>query len=116
MSTATLQPPVLPLNGETLLGLSTAASRNPAGRGSGRLHPATLTRWILVGSKSLSGSIVKLEALRCGQRWCTSEAALARFFEALARTDEVKPIERTSEKKQKRAAEAADKELVQSGW
>lgn len=113
---ATLQAPALPLNGEPLLGLNAAAARYPAGRGKGRLHPATLTRWIVVGSKALNGQIVKLEAVRCGQRWCTSEAALTRFFEALAATEEPTPIEKPSEKKQKRAAEAAEKQLAGSGW
>jgi len=116
MSTATLQPPTLPLNGEPLISLSDAASRYPAGRGKGRLHPATLTRWIIAGSKSLGGDTVKLEAVRCGQRWCTSEAALSRFFDELARADEVRPIESVSERKQERAADAADRELKNSGW
>jgi hypothetical protein len=72
------------LNQETLISLTQAAARFPGHRGAERLHPATLTRWILRGVKALDGRRVKLEALRVGSRWLTSEPALQRFADALS--------------------------------
>ena len=72
-----------PLNGEPLISLNQAVRFLPGYRGADRLHPATLTRWILSGVKAPSGQRVKLEAVRYGHRWLTSEAALARFATAL---------------------------------
>ena len=72
-----------PLDGEPLITLAQAASRYPGHRGSARLHPSTLTRWILKGVRAIDGRTVRLQALRCGCRWLTSEAALARFAMAL---------------------------------
>lgn len=80
-----------PLNGESLITLSQAAARYPGHRGAVRLHPATLTRWILTGVKGLDGRRVKLEAVRVGGRWLTSEAALHRFSAALGVTDAPAP-------------------------
>lgn len=71
------------LHDEPLIDLTEAASRFPGQRGAKRLHPATLTRWILKGAKGVNGRRVKLEALRMGSRWLTSAAALVRFANAL---------------------------------
>lgn len=71
------------LHEEPLISLSQAAARFPGHRGAKRLHPATLTRWILNGVKAVDGHRVKLEAIRLGARWLTSEAALQRFADAL---------------------------------
>lgn len=68
---------------EELLSLTQAASRFPGHRGAQRLHPATLTRWILRGVRGTDGTVVKLEATRLGGRWLTSEPALRRFAAAL---------------------------------
>jgi hypothetical protein len=72
-----------PLAGEPLITLAQAASCFPGHRGAARLHPSTLTRWILKGVRAIDGCTVRLQALRCGCRWLTSEAALARFAMAL---------------------------------
>jgi Protein of unknown function (DUF1580) len=72
------------LTDELLISLSQAAARFPGHRGAARLHPASLTRWILSGVKAVDGRRVKLEAVRLGCRWLTSEAALQRFADALA--------------------------------
>jgi hypothetical protein len=68
---------------EDLISLSQAAEKFPGHRGAKRLHPATLTRWILKGVRGTDGRIVKLEASRVGGRWLTSEPALRRFSAAL---------------------------------
>ena len=68
---------------EPKISLSQAAGRYPGSRGAERTHPATLTRWILRGFRLPYGHHIHLEAVKCGSRWLTSEAALERFFAAL---------------------------------
>jgi Protein of unknown function (DUF1580) len=102
-----------PLNGEPLITLTQAAGRYPGHRGADRLHPATLTRWILRGVRALDGRRVRLEAVRIGCRWLTSEAALARYAAALAATGD--PTPPRSPAARNRAAEAAGRELEQLG-
>ena len=65
------------LQTEQLINLSVAAARYPGHRGDTRLSPATLTRWILRGARSVDGRTVRLEAIRCGHRWLTSHEAMA---------------------------------------
>ena len=104
---------MLPLD-ETRITLSQAASRRPGARGCDRIHPATLTRWLLRGVKSLSGQLVRLEAERLGCRWVTSEAALSRFTEALS-TQPIQQSPPRSPSQRQRAAEAAGKRLAEAG-
>lgn len=102
-----------PLAGEPLITLAEAAARLPGARRAVRLHPATLTRWILKGSRALDGRRVTLEAVRLGSRWLTSEAALGRFTEALgARADSTTV---RSPAARNRASEAAAKRLIEMG-
>lgn len=76
------------LSEEGYISLARAASRFPGHRGAERLHPATLTRWILKGARGLDGRRVRLEADRVGSRWLTSEPALRRFTDALGGSDD----------------------------
>jgi hypothetical protein len=102
---------------EPLISLSQAAKKFPGGRGADRLHPATLTRWILAGAKAPDGRVVKLEAARAGSRWFTSEAALARFAAALTHPPDDSastPPARTPSERQ-RAAERASAALKRKG-
>lgn len=103
-----------PLKGEPLIPLAEAVKRFPGSRGAIHTHPATLVRWILKGVKSVEGRTVRLEAIRCGYRWLTSEAALLRFFEALAATPNPTPPSHTPAER-KRAAEAAGRRLEAAG-
>ncbi len=41
-------------------------------------------RWIHRGVKSQDGAFVKLESVKCGSAYLTSEAALARFFSRIS--------------------------------
>ena len=50
------------------LTLNQVAKRFP-GKSGGRIHPATITRWILMGCLSRDGVRVKLSATRVGSRW-----------------------------------------------
>lgn len=98
------------LGDEPLIGLAVAASRFPGSRGAARLHPATLTRWIVKGARALDGRRVRLEACRCGSKWFTSVAALGRFAQALGTPDNSAPPARSPAVRQA-ASEAAAQEL-----
>lgn len=69
---------------ETVVPLGEIARRAPGGRGSGPSHAAhrtTVLRWVLRGVK-VGAARVKLEAVRVGGRWSTSEEAYQRFLAA----------------------------------
>ena len=102
------------LNNEPLIPLSQAATRFPGHRGAQRLHPATLTRWILKGVRAFDGRRVKLEAVRIGCRWLTSEPALSRFATALGTPDNSTPPAR-SPAARRNASDRADAELRRMG-
>jgi hypothetical protein len=48
---------------------------------------STCFRWIVKGLPTGNGSRVKLEALKRGKCWFTSEAAVKRFFAALPKSE-----------------------------
>jgi len=50
--------------------------------GQGHVHPATVIRWILDGIQ-VGDKRVRLEAVRIGSRWLTSDEALQRFADQL---------------------------------
>jgi hypothetical protein len=50
--------------------------------GKGHVHPATLIRWIVNGIQ-VGDHRVRLEAVRVGSRWLTSEEALQRFADQI---------------------------------
>lgn len=95
------------IHDEELISLAAAAARFPGHRGARRLHTATLTRWILKGARALDGRRVKLEAIRLGCRWLTSEPALHRFAEALGPTTGDGPAARTPSVRQRESERAA---------
>jgi hypothetical protein len=98
---------------EQRISLTQAAAKYPGHRGAARLHPATLTRWILHGVRAIDGRRVRLEAERVGCRWCTSEAALARFCAALG--SQVDETPHRSPAQRNRDSEAAARELERRG-
>ena len=102
------------LSDEPLIGLTAAAHRYPGHRQGSRLHPATLTRWILKGVRGLHGRIVRLEAMRLGCRWVTSDAALQRFATALASPSDA-PVPPRSASARTKASAAAARKLEQMG-
>lgn len=65
------------------LGVGAAARLLPAHRGTGRVNPATVWRWMRTGTRTADGRVIYLEAARVGQRWLTSASALKRFISAL---------------------------------
>jgi hypothetical protein len=107
---------VLDLTTETPLPLADACKLVPPARRGKRTHISTLVRWILIGAKSPSGELVKLEALRIGNRWVTSRGALQRFAERLTPSTDRDPTPslRTPTARQ-RASERAAAELEALG-
>jgi hypothetical protein len=100
-----------------LLTVSQVVAKLPGSRGARRLHPATVTRWILVGCPARDGRRVKLAATRAGSRWLIRESDLRAFFEALAADPNPAsppPPTRTTAARQ-RAAEAAAAKLRRMG-
>src|SRR5436305_568252 len=69
---------------EPLIGLPAAAKLVPSFRGDRPTNSSTIFRWGRQGVR-LPGSKerLRLEIVRIGGRWCTSQAALTRFFAAL---------------------------------
>jgi hypothetical protein len=67
---------------ETLVTLSQSARRVPGYRRDAPTNPSTIWRWITSGVALPDGTRIRMEAVRCGNRWLTSAEALARFVEA----------------------------------
>jgi hypothetical protein len=107
---------VLDLSAETPLPLTAAAKMVPPARSGKRTHLSTLLRWIIRGVKNPNGEIVRLEAVRLGGRWVTSQDALQRFAERLTPRIEGAPaaVPRTPERR-RRASERAAAELERQG-
>jgi Protein of unknown function (DUF1580) len=97
--------------------LSSFQDRIPGHRKNSRLHPATLVRWCLRGVRLPDGSRVKLQAVRVGCRWLTTDAWFDKFITTL--TEAYTGCEDTqsprSPTQRRRAAEAADRELKAMG-
>jgi hypothetical protein len=68
---------------ETLRSFAEAARRLPALRGGKPVNPSTLWRWTTRGIRARDGVLVRLETIKLGGTWCTSDEALVRFFRAL---------------------------------
>jgi hypothetical protein len=100
---------MIDLANETTLSLENAARFCGRGRGGKPTHLSTILRWILKGSRSLTGQVVRLEAVRFGGRWLTSKQALQRFAEALTPQfdDRPKPRKLTPIAREKAKARAA---------
>ncbi len=77
------------IENEIILSLGDAARRVPACGGKSP-NVSTLWRWCRRGIRG-----TRLEYIRVGRRICTSQEALARFFEALAEADENPTISAT---------------------
>lgn len=92
------------LLGETLLTLTEVARRLPSPRGNGkRMHYTAILRRIVRGTRNVfTGRVVKLEAIRDGGRYLTSEEALARYHAALSPPPAARPM--TPKQRAKRTA------------
>jgi len=93
---------------ETLLSLAEAAKSLPRRRGGRPVHISCAYRWTKTGCRG-----VILESIQIGGTRCTSKEALARFFQRLTHTDS-QPAAPTPARR-RRAAEAAERELIREG-
>ena len=96
---------------DDLMTVAQVRARLP-GKGRGRIHPATITRWILQGCPSRSGTRVKLLATRAGSHWLIRSSDLEEFFASLA---EVEPVVQARPKLSNRESEFAARELERRG-
>jgi hypothetical protein len=69
---------------ETLRSFVEAARRLPTLRKGKPVNPATIWRWATRGVRTRGGITVRLEILKLGGTCCTSDEALARFFQTLS--------------------------------
>lgn len=69
-----------------LLTVAQVCRRIPGTRGTSRVNPSTVTRWIVRGCPARNGRRVRLAAVRAGCRWMITSSALDSFFAELADT------------------------------
>ena len=101
--------------GGDVLSIPQAAKLIPGSRTSNEhADPATVWRWVTIGTKTPDGRIVKLGAVRLGGRWVTSKGALERYIKALTSATELAPVVR-SDRERQRAADAANARLAAAG-
>jgi hypothetical protein len=107
---------VLDLIHEKPIPLSAACKLIPPGRSGRRCHLSTLLRWILRGAKSPTGEVVRLEALRLGDRWVTSAEAIQRFAQRLTPALDTEPaLPGRTPGRRRRDSERAAERLEQIG-
>jgi hypothetical protein len=64
---------------ESLITLTEAARDFPAFRGNGKVISSTLCRWGIAGVRLPDGGRIRLEVVRLGSRFLTSQEAVQRF-------------------------------------
>ena len=103
------------IRNETLLTLSQAARLLPPSRQGKPVTLSCILRWVLDGVRSPSGEKIRLEAIRLGPKWVTSQEAIQRFADRQTPTlDDRAPEVRTPTQRQ-RASDRAAKELERLG-
>jgi hypothetical protein len=106
---------VIDVTTESTLSLTQAARLLPAGRGGRPASFSGVLRWVLRGVRSPAGDLVRLDAIRLGNRWITSRQAIQRFAEALTpRLGDPAPSAATPAAR-RRASERAARELEKVG-
>lgn len=102
---------MIDLASETLLTLNQTAKRLPCGRQGRPMHMSAVLRWIISGLPGPNGRRVRLEALRVGGRWVSSEEALQRFAQRLTPRleDDTTLSPRTASQRERASARAAEK-------
>lgn len=95
---------------EDLITFGQAAEMLP-GRSDRRTSPSTIWRWAKVGCKASDGTLVKLETVRIGGRFCTSREAVLRFIAATNDQAEASPAApiRTPAQRKRSSQRAAEK-------
>jgi hypothetical protein len=104
------------LSAETPLSLKQAARKFPPLRSCRPVNPSTILRWIVRGIRLSGGGRVRLEAIRAGGAWVTSQQAIDRFVESQTqdRLGHCEPTPRTTRQRQL-STERAREELRRAG-
>jgi hypothetical protein len=101
------------------LKLSAVGRMFPASRGTGTVNPATVWRWARIGATTPNGDRVRLEVVRVGMSYVTSQAALDRFVASLTDASmpapAPKPAPARNESTRRKASAAAGKRLQAMG-
>jgi len=98
--------------------LAEAARRIPSFRNGKSTHPATLTRWILLGVQLQDGNRLKLEARRFPAGWAVTDEAIDAFVSALTRDRCGEPVDIALPRlpaSRQRAIAQAEAELARAG-
>lgn len=104
------------IHSETLLSMAQAARKFLPYRRDRPVNPSTIWRWIHDGVTLPDGSAVRLEGIRCGDRWLTSQEAIGRFIDAQTPNLDAPRVPSTpSANARKRAADRAAKALQEMG-
>jgi len=119
---AAIQAPVVPqvlreIQAGDRVSLTQFGQRFPAAKGAeGTVNSSTVFRWVTRGVVGPNGDRIKLEAVRIGGRWLTSEAATNRWIIAMTpggSTNTVEPPR--SPAARTRASENAGRQLEAMG-
>jgi hypothetical protein len=76
-------PVPISLASDSIITIRQATTILPQWYGGKPVHFSRVFRWITEGILAFDGERIKLDALRLGGRWITSEEALQRFVERL---------------------------------
>ena len=100
--------------GDDVLTLGQASKLLPTGRNGSKPHLSTLLRWLTQGAIARDGQRVRLSAVRYGEKWITSKAAIRFFVDRLTcRIDNIPPP--TTPTKKRREDAEISKELDKDG-
>lgn len=78
-----------------------------------RVNPSTVFRWLLDGLPRGDGTRVKLEAIRRGKRWLTTQSAVDRFFAALPTNVQAEATPMRSPATREKASQKAKRSLAE---
>lgn len=108
---------------EGLISLAQAAKKIPSTRGGRTVHPATVWRWAKQGYKTPEGVLVRLEVVRVGFGFATTEAAIDRFIAAItgngpddAEGSPAKGRKKSTPAGRRKLSEEAEKRLERMGY
>jgi len=101
--------------GEGVIPLREVTRRVPAFRLGKKTTYSCVLRWSLKGVRVPGGQRVRLEAVRCGGRWLTTEAALQRFLLAQQPTEGPARTPPRSAIRRRRDSERAGERLKKVG-
>jgi hypothetical protein len=95
--------------------LKSYCNRIPGHRSGTKAHVSTLIRHATTGVRSPAGQMVKLQAVRFGNHWLTTDEWWGAFLNAISTVDTTTPAAPRSPIRRQREAELAEAELLARG-